>query len=116
MRISDWSSDVCSSDLGVRSFGRKPCDAFSGHFGRITDSISEPIVASCRAEAVPVELKQSLLPGFGFRRVIFRQEIDQFAHAAGPVAADHQIFVGRSEERTSELQSLMRHSYAVFCL
>src|SRR3546814_3109501 len=104
MRISDWSSDVCSSDLGVRSFGRKPCDAFSGHFGRITDSISEPIVASCRAEAVPVELKQSLLPGFGFRRVIFRQEIDQFAHAA------------RSEEHTSELQSLMRISYAVFCL
>src|SRR3546814_2628675 len=85
---------------GVRSFGRKPCDAFSGHFGRITDSISEPIVASCRAEAVPVELKQSLLPGFGFRRVIFRQEIDQF----------------RSEEHTSELQSLMRISIAVFCL
>src|SRR3546814_253846 len=79
---------------GVSSFGRKPCDAFSGHFGRITDSISEPIVASCRAEAVPVELKQSLLPGFGFRRVIVRQEIDQFAHAAGPVAADHQLFVG----------------------
>src|SRR3546814_10883219 len=68
--------------------------SFSGHFGRITDSISEPIVASCRAEAVPVELKQSLLPGFGFRRVIVRQEIDQFAHAAGPVAADHQLFVG----------------------
>ena len=60
----------------------------------MTDSISEPIVASCRAKTVPVELKQRLLPGLSLGRVIFCKEIDQFAHAAGSVPTDHKFLVG----------------------
>lgn len=77
----------------VGRFGRKPGDPVSGLLGRMTDSIGQPVVASCRAETVSVELKQGLLPSLGFRRVIFRQEIDQFAYAAGSVSTDHELFV-----------------------
>ena len=79
---------------GMRRLGSKPGNPVSGLLGRITHSISEPIVASCRAETVPVELKQRLLPGLSFGRVIFRQEIDQFTHAARSVPTDHKFLVG----------------------
>src|SRR3546814_11740313 len=44
---------------------------------------------------------------------LFRQP---FAHIAGRIVGQQQMGLGRSEEHTSELQSLMRISYAVFCL
>src|SRR3546814_7043045 len=75
MRISDWSSDVCSSVLGRRRGGDD------------RDAAPDPQ----RRRAVPR------------RAARFR--------CRGACAAQ-----GRSEEHTSELQSLMRISYAVFCL
>src|SRR3546814_6794471 len=83
MRISDWSSDVCSSDL--RSVDPGPCIAGEAH----------------KAEADG--------PGIG------EQGRDR-GDDAFPVAQPHPPLGNRSEEHTSELQSLMRISYAVFCL
>src|SRR3546814_6081012 len=87
MRISDWSSDVCSSDLD----GRRVCVA--GGDGRHHRGIGDP------------EALQALHLQAG---------VDHGARiAAHPAGADR---MERSEEHTSELQSLMRISYAVFCL
>src|SRR3546814_7506250 len=73
MRISDWSSDVCSSDLA----------GAAGRRGRAFATLFPP----------PVQ---------GSDRGLARRLCPAAAH--------------RSEEHTSELQSLMRISYAVFCL
>src|SRR3546814_1029229 len=81
MRISDLSSDVCSSDL-----------AGGGRF-----------IAKTGAEGVYTAASAEL--GIG----IALKVLDGTARAA-------QTALGRSEEHTSELQSLMRISYAVFCL
>src|SRR3546814_5961173 len=99
MRISDWSSDVCSSDLSSSE--------------RIPELLPE-----LRVELVEVEALV-LRP-----RVFDLERTHQIADAADgqPVAAllDAEDQAGakgvRSEEHTSELQSLMRISYAVFCL
>src|SRR3546814_8038215 len=94
MRISDWSSDVCSSDL--REHGRS--DAILHHLvlarGQRRDrGVGQHVLRAARDIA---EIFLDL--GLGGR------EID--------IAREHE----RSEEHTSELQSLMRISYAVFCL
>src|SRR3546814_5280877 len=101
MRISDWSSDVCSSDL-----------------------------------------ERAVRPRFRARAVVVEFEVERVGHFPGHVEAQRLVLVARrvvraghcqvaplrfeacradvgrvrSEEHTSELQSLMRISYAVFCL
>src|SRR3546814_10612314 len=87
MRISDWSSDVCSSDLQL---SRRDLHAER----RIVLAPWPPVVAL-------------QLSGVAVVPVAGRELRDV-------VAQSHQRF--RSEEHTSELQSLMRISYAVFCL
>src|SRR3546814_3028659 len=92
MRISDWSSDVCSSDLDHAALGHVPghdrigADRRLGADGYATDDLG------ARSQEAAVA---------DHRR-------------AAPAAAIH--IAERSEEHTSELQSLMRISYAVFCL
>src|SRR3546814_4752249 len=90
MRISDWSSDVCSSDLDQLVRGAVADRALQ----RGGDQAHGDRIARLRG------------PG----RLVVALEHPAFAieHAA------HQV--QRSEEHTSELQSLMRISYAVFCL
>src|SRR3546814_4310883 len=96
MRISDWSSDVCSSDLmGFHSF--------------------------LQARGLPFEgamAKSSNLRVFKHIRAQVDQASMLLAKERGPCpdAADQGVMERRSEEHTSELQSLMRNSYAVFCL
>src|SRR3546814_4826532 len=92
MRISDWSSDVCSSDLGLRA-PHRPHRA-AGRRGRC-DQLR--LRALCAEPAG--------------HRVVHRTEDPGRADHLGP--ADR---AARSEEHTSELQSLMRISYAVLCL
>src|SRR3546814_2549200 len=75
MRISDWSSDVCSSDLSTPSHPNS--------------------IATAASEAVPTPASTS---------------------TGTPAPSTISRIVIRSEEHTSELQSLMRISYAVFCL
>src|SRR3546814_7698417 len=80
MRISDWSSDVCSSDLTAAATRTAPSIG-SNPRGR------SPRAASARSRSTPATtISTSTTQGW------------------------------RSEEHTSELQSLMRISYAVFCL
>src|SRR3546814_10287733 len=101
MRISDWSSDVCSSDLNDDRLEHQG-DA-RGH----------------------VEMRRVLhvgLPGDrqGEHQRMEREDVEQRVQAVlveQDEADEHQpAGEKRSEEHTSELQSLMRISYAVFCL
>src|SRR3546814_6325541 len=106
MRISDWSSDVCSSDLR-RSFGHAPGMA------DVDSRFHEPLDHRARARRTtddhPVQLAIA-----NARRVHMREHREPHRRHAGAVR--HALIVHRSEEHTSELQSLMRISYAVFCL
>src|SRR3546814_4556467 len=103
MRISDWSSDVCSSDLAG-----DPCRA-----ARVRGPAARALGSAGAAAVLG-------LPAGGTR-----PPADRRARAAHPpahqraAAADPVVDAARerrSEEHTSELQSLMRISYAVFCL
>src|SRR3546814_10102033 len=97
MRISDWSSDVCSSDLHRRvDVGHRHLSAAGGH--------AERDVARA---ARHVEDR--------FARARFHAS-DELILPQPVQSSRHQIVHQRSEEHTSELQSLMRISYAVFCL
>src|SRR3546814_6212087 len=113
MRISDWSSDVCSSDLIDGQRGGKPHEAAEGH--RIKAHQPPGVGAFQR-----VEIIDQLLGRGRVRRVLRHdhvQDEDDGQRNAGQ--AQHRVPARtptRSEEHTSELQSLMRISYAVFCL
>src|SRR3546814_9531084 len=103
MRISDWSSDVCSSDLlgEIHAAEIKP--------GELVESEAKTL------------LGLGLAPGLGkLRAALFLQDAGQLGFKAAVNLllgqADAEEARGRSEEHTSELQSLMRISYAVFCL
>src|SRR3546814_8518744 len=102
MRISDWSSDVCSSDL-PSGRGRTVRPAHHAANGRTignghTDRLGRLAEPHCgRIGGGPFATRHPSRP-------------------AGPAGCRHPRRVGRSEEHTSELQSLMRLSYAVFCL
>src|SRR3546814_8344062 len=95
MRISDWSSDVCSSDLGD---GRSAPEA--------PPLVDHPVAVESVEPAAIVD-RHDLVGKVEHRRLQREMLIN------GEVDADIE---GRSEEHTSELQSLMRVSYAVFCL
>src|SRR3546814_7356735 len=99
MRISDWSSDVCSSDLGrnaAEAAQSAAATAFPSNFN-MTNRLLEAI-ARLRRPGWPC------LPRLRHMDIICGQNM---------VMGRTYI---RSEEHTSELQSLMRISYAVFCL
>src|SRR3546814_6833083 len=98
MRISDWSSDVCSSDLLSLSKGRPL-------FRTGSKKKSSASTSSARTDVGGADEHQ---PRLRSRR----------RGRSGRAAArrDHHGRQRRSEEHTSELQSLMRISYAVFCL
>src|SRR3546814_8334160 len=115
MRISDWSSDVCSSDLVLR-IAQLWQDFQQARLS--IDRLGD--ILNTRSEAVVSSGQQSLprLNGhIEFDRVLFRYRPDGpeiLRHVSLNIPAGH--IVGRSEEHKSELQSLMRISYAVFCL
>src|SRR3546814_9471750 len=91
MRISDWSSDVCSSDLVAPPDLPCPCPAID-RFDLAVDRLRIMRGGVARRFGQLDSGLGNILPGFG-------DGVGQ-----------------RSEEHTSELQSLMRISYAVFCL
>src|SRR3546814_7145610 len=104
MRISDWSSDVCSSDLGVNREAApldEPC----------------PVDKSCDVAHLPPRVKVPLPQGTVKREAGSMPALYPQLCAASPAPGSLvPPGTGRSEEHTSELQSLMRISYAVFCL
>src|SRR3546814_9551771 len=113
MRISDWSSDVCSSDLGdllIENIGDRRQEA-----GRAAEQ-GVPEDARVRADLVAGD---RAVEGRDHRDML--QRVDDIEEVAeGEVAGDVTRpavaeAMARSEEHTSELQSLMRIAYAVFC-
>src|SRR3546814_2216792 len=106
MRISDWSSDVCSSDL---TGAIKPVAVLR----ELLPAFHEPISAQMGIGAHAGLLRHRLdhRPAAARRRLAEQCRIA--LHRRCEVARGSRP---RSEEHTSELQSLMRLSYAVFCL
>src|SRR3546814_5541770 len=105
MRISDWSSDVCSSDLLL----------FLGSWRSTVI-----IVAS-----IPLAILGAIIGLAATGQTLNVMTLSGLALAIGILVDDATVTIeninwhlenGRSEEHTSELQSLMRISYAVFCL
>src|SRR3546814_1298981 len=107
MRISDWSSDVCSSDLLVISLWRRR-EAF-GLDRRTAAWLAFESVA-CPPHAI------NLVRKLGLRQPLPGDAMSMATDALDAPALERLKATLRSEEHTSELQSLMRISYAVFCL
>src|SRR3546814_3489333 len=113
MRISDWSSDVCSSDLLDEQMQA------SGSSQRLSDRLNLILFIVNFAGSLTIAALAILA-----LRLVRRNSRDLLsAHAAleqsaGRLALANRALeqANRSEEHTSELQSLMRTSYAVFCL
>src|SRR3546814_8061081 len=104
MRISDWSSDVCSSDLLDQA-------ALAQSAIRCPGTVVERV--ACRGDCV-VGIVGA---GIGdFTDDLFGGRIDVGVTLAAFRIDELAAYQQRSEEHTSELQSLMRISYAVFCL
>src|SRR3546814_5458483 len=139
MRISDWSSDVCSSDLEnvVGNVRRRPRTApgivvldraerrthLAVDIGYAEiDTVEETavmVILAAQLHLIDPVAEKGVAEGAAGRRDQRRVErVDARIHVIGD---DRQVVfeidpLVRSEEHTSELQSLMRISYAVFCL
>src|SRR3546814_9565733 len=115
MRISDWSSDVCSSDLGAERIDRlKVYDIALAQKDR---SMAAVDLAGVRADLMEYGWIQDArvsrrLPDTLVVDIVERTPAAIWQHNGKLSLIDKK----RSEEHTSELQSLMRISYAVFCL
>src|SRR3546814_4201750 len=109
MRISDWTSDVCSSDLKVSYF-------LAGCY-----AVRRAAVETCGGYRPEMKYGEEELD-LSYRLIAAGYDIVYepgivASHSPEPSAVKSAQQGGhRSEEHTSELQSLMRISYAVFCL
>src|SRR3546814_6108450 len=104
MRISDWSSDVCSSDLKpvvLRAKVRVFIELY-----RQAEQERLLLEENFRIRNDYMKTERQLRSTERREAMVFRQL---------PIAV-YEVQTDRSEEHTSELQSLMRISYAVFCL
>src|SRR3546814_1522859 len=146
MRISDWSSDVCSSDLRALA-----ASGALDPFNRNRQAAAEHLIACLKFEtgqagqdllfaldspacpnvpSLPVDEKRAieietlgisfddhpLAGAWSHIRRLSAVSLSKIEDFAGCGAITVLVRVERSEEHTSELQSLMRISYAVFCL
>src|SRR3546814_1398155 len=110
MRISDWSSDVCSSDLELASL--PPGDLAQVRFSRDESRLALMLSSDTSPRDV---YTVDLAAGDSNRlTTALNPAIDEADLVASEVIRYPSF--DRSEEHTSELQSLMRISYAVFCL
>src|SRR3546814_3317915 len=119
MRISDWSSDVCSSDLGERDRA-------------VGDAVRDKDIVTLEQRAAAIDdvgdIAFAILIGGGEDRLAGAKKARANGRTGWPTMARCRTKPWptprrrscatrcRSEEHTSELQSLMRISYAVFCL
>src|SRR3546814_1404328 len=111
MRISDWSSDVCSSDLSDAE-DDGPALIATTPAGRLVTCAAKPKSGfGKRLKSPSSSIARAPLSGSSAGWPISTTVPDQLSRIALKACA-----TPRSEEHTSELQSLMRISYAVFCL
>src|SRR3546814_7316140 len=130
MRISDWSSDVCSSDLARRAAAtRYAVVPWIGFPGALATAYRRMGLPACREVT---DAREGSTGGRADQQLqLVRHAVPLFrVGQGGLLAVDHRplrrefgvereevlLAARRSEEHTSELQSLMRISYAVFCL
>src|SRR3546814_10892639 len=109
MRISDWSSDVCSSDLPAHPAdrtGEPRWRSAGGPHGRL-ELTGQPTAAAAGAASARAGLSDRA----GLAMLVF-----EVTRAICPRMWSGPEATSRSEEHTSDLQSLMRISYAGFCL
>src|SRR3546814_4216383 len=120
MRISDWSSDVCSSDLfrlvigvlyGFQPYLR-PTGIFIGMSRAIANGVN--VGQAGPAESIDIDAIAAACSRSEQRRCFGNDANADDDHVCGDSFSARQK-AGRSEEHTSELQSLMRLSYSVFC-
>src|SRR3546814_5160930 len=118
MRISDWSSDVCSSDLGNLPWRRQCCHCQTGRGTRRPPNCVVTVGGIAPQDVRPAVAIEIAGASYRPHRTIQSRNRLRRAGAGGP--PDHIGATAeappRSEEHTSELQSLMRISYAVSCL
>src|SRR3546814_3874616 len=123
MRISDWSSDVCSSDLDRQPWlPTETVEVFGERSDRVRISGVRRAARACAPECIGI----ACLAGRDLARIVGgiggndEERIALTVEHGVDDRIDDDVAVGilmrRSEEHTSELQSLMRISYAVFCL
>src|SRR3546814_7954930 len=114
MRISDWSSYVCSSDLADGEGAGRGRRCHEGRtLSRMAPSPGDPV------RPLPRILQRAESVGCRWAPQPERRDQHTDHPVVGPREAGGQHEhrgLDRSEEHTSELQSLMRISYAVFCL
>src|SRR3546814_3632873 len=132
MRISDWSSDVCSSDL-MEHKNKKPREVAARELNTdivISPQVPPTLLVHAKDDTVdPVhysEVYARELRNAGVDVTLNIYETGGHAFGVSKQGTDTDRWMddalewlkkkGRSEEHTSELQSLMRISYAVFCL
>src|SRR3546814_10685363 len=113
MRISDWSSDVCSSDLSEPSFHTIARWFFWGGF-QLFIFARRPLLPCNRLPCEPPNPRPRPLTSFDSEMRI-GNHVDKAAVLEFIERRPSCLWV-RSAEHKSELQSLMRISYAVFCL
>src|SRR3546814_5422826 len=134
MRISDWSSDVCSSDLiaalmtlssarrvlivtPLRALSAQTERSFRKTFAPLGFSVSSLYGASGLSAGDEDALRTREIIIATPEKLDFALRSDpSLIDDVGLIVLDEGHMIGRSEEHTSGLQSLMRISYAVFCL
>src|SRR3546814_7287899 len=125
MRISDWSSDVCSSDLAHSAVAASSMDvpANAQQAVAVVDAFGHALAAGDLNTVESLLDAEVLILESGGAERSREQYLGHHAISDARFLKDSQREIAyrkaraaRSEEHTSELQSLMRISYAVFCL
>src|SRR3546814_10800816 len=117
MRISDWSSDVCSSDLDIdhlgnrriRAVGEMAENVFRTGLVRVERAVRERLALAEAENLTPQDLINAKPVSAAIKEFFGSSQLSQFMDQNNPLSeVTHKR---RSEEHTSELQSLMRKSY-----
>src|SRR3546814_5156255 len=111
MRISDWSSDVCSSDLVA--YTKVKIDRLTIPASLLAAYTSEGLEGSLAQTVIPFQPKWQANASFDYKIADVMMDTSLILNGDLHYQTSYRA---RSEEHTSELQSLMRISYAVFCL
>src|SRR3546814_4566749 len=111
MRISDWSSDVCSSDLGL-------AQAALRHARQAQRRVDDQLLVAdlYRVGSGALQYREGQSRPDARAEALHHQPVGRFPEKPARCAARARGAVARSEEHTSELQSLIRNSSAVFRL
>src|SRR3546814_1180112 len=117
MRISDWSSDVCSSDLfaPTRTPPTPPARFTPSPARFVSLGVALAVLCAFKLHTVSIPFSQGDPKRCGNSQALLQLSLSAWP-PSWPPPQWRRMPPRRAEEHTSELQSLMRISYAVFCL